>query len=372
KLASPSRLADVSWIRPGKVAWDWWNDWNISHVDFKSGINTPTYKYYIDFAAANGIEYIVMDEGWSVKYDLDKISDQINLQEIIDYGKQKNVGVILWATAHAFMGKLDQELPKYAKMGVKGFKVDFFDRDDQKMVEFVYELVKKAAENKLMIDMHGMFKPTGLQRTYPNAIGFEGVRGMENVKWANDDVPLYDVTLPFTRMMAGAMDYTPGAMRNSSKSNFRPINSMPMSQGTRCHQMAMYTVFEAPLGMLSDNPTAYQKEQECTNFIAKVPTVFDETVALDGKVGEYVALARRKEDTWYLGAMTNWNTRDLTIDFSFLGDGSYEAEVFQDGVNADRDATDYKREVLTVTKNTKQTVLLAPGGGWTARIYPKK
>lgn len=372
KLASPSRISDVSWIKPGKVAWDWWNDWNISHVDFKSGINTPTYKYYIDFAAANGIEYIVMDEGWSVKYDLDKISDQINLQEIIDYGKQKNVGVILWATAHAFMGKLDQELPKYAKMGVKGFKVDFFDRDDQKMVEFVYDLVKKAVENKLMIDMHGMFKPTGLQRTYPNAIGFEGVRGMENVKWANDDVPLYDVTLPFTRMMAGAMDYTPGAMRNSNKSNFRPINSMPMSQGTRCHQMAMYTVFEAPLGMLSDNPTAYQKEQECTNFIAKVPTVFDETVALDGKVGEYVALARRKGDTWYVGAMTNWNARDLTIDFSFLGDGSYEAEVFHDGVNADRDATDYKREVLTVTKNTKQTVLLAPGGGWTARIYPKK
>jgi alpha-glucosidase len=373
KLASPSRLADVSWIRPGKVAWDWWNDWNISHVDFKAGINTPTYKYYIDFAAAHGIEYIVMDEGWSVKYDLDKISDKINLQEIIDYGKQKNVGVILWATAHAFMGKLDEELPKYAAMGVKGFKVDFFDRDDQKMVSFIYDLVKKAADNKLMIDMHGMYKPTGLQRTYPNAIGFEGVRGMENVKWAaSDDVPRYDVTLPFIRMMAGAMDYTPGAMRNSNKSNFRPISSMPMSQGTRCHQMAMYTVFEAPLGMLSDNPTVYQKEPECTNFIAKVPTVFDETVALDGKVGEYIALARRKGDTWYVGAMTNWSPRDLALDFSFLGDGAYEAEVFRDGINSDRDATDYKRELITVTKNTKQAVSLAPGGGWTARIYPKK
>jgi alpha-glucosidase len=373
KLASPSRLTDVSWIRPGKVAWDWWNDWNISHVDFKAGINTPTYKYYIDFAAANGIEYIVMDEGWSVKYELDKISDKIDLQEIIDYGKQKNVGVILWATAHAFMGKLDEELPKYAKMGVKGFKVDFFDRDDQKMVAFIYDLVKKAADNKLMIDMHGMYKPTGLQRTYPNAIGFEGVRGMENMKWApNDDVPRYDVTLPFIRMMAGAMDYTPGAMRNSNKSNFRPVNSMPMSQGTRCHQMAMYTVFEAPLGMLSDNPTVYQKEQECTNFISKVPTVFDETVALDGKVGEYIALARRIGDTWYVGAMTNWNARDLTLDFSFLGNGTYEAEVFRDGVNADRDATDYKREVITVTKNTRQAVSLSPGGGWTARIYPKK
>jgi alpha-glucosidase len=373
KLASPSRVNDVSWIRPGKVAWDWWNDWNISHVDFKSGINTPTYKYYIDFAAANNIEYIVMDEGWSVKYDLDKISDKINLQEIIDYGKQKNVGVILWATAHAFMGKLDEELSKYAKMGVKGFKVDFFDRDDQKMVDFIYDLAKKGAEYKLMIDMHGMYKPTGLQRTYPNAIGFEGVRGMENVKWApNDDVPSYDVTLPYIRMMAGAMDYTPGAMRNSNKANFRPINSMPMSQGTRCHQMAMFTVFEAPLGMLSDNPTVYQKEQECTNFIAKVPTVFDETVALDGKVGEYLAIARRKNDTWYVGAMSNWNARDITIDFSFLGDGTYEAEIFKDGINADRDATDYKKEVITVTKNSKQTISLSNGGGWTARVYPKK
>jgi alpha-glucosidase len=373
KLASPSRVNDVSWIRPGKVAWDWWNDWNISHVDFKSGINTPTYKYYIDFAAANNIEYIVMDEGWSVNFDLDKISGKINLEEIISYGKQKNVGIILWATAYAFMGKLDEELSKYAKMGVKGFKVDFFDRDDQKMVEFIYDLAKKGAEYKLMIDMHGMYKPTGLQRTYPNAIGFEGVRGMENVKWApNDDVPRYDVTLPYIRMMAGAMDYTPGAMRNSNKANFRPINSMPMSQGTRCHQMAMYTVFEAPLGMLSDNPTVYKKEQECTSFIAKVPTVFDETVALDGKVGEYVVIARRKNDTWYVGAMTNWNARDITIDFSFLGDGTYEAEIFKDGINADRDATDYKREVLTFTKNSKETVSLFNGGGWTAKISLKK
>jgi alpha-glucosidase len=258
-------------------------------------------------------------------------------------------------------------------MGVKGFKVDFFDRDDQKMVDFIYDLAKKGAEYKLMIDMHGMYKPTGLQRTYPNAIGFEGVRGMENVKWApNDDVPRYDVTLPYIRMMAGAMDYTPGAMRNSNKANFRPINSIPMSQGTRCHQMAMYVVFEAPLGMLSDNPTIYQKEQECTNFIAKVPTEFDETVALDGKVGEYLAIARRKNDTWYVGAMSNWNARDITIDFSFLGDGTYEAEIFKDGINADRDATDYKKEVITVTKNSKQTISLSNGGGWTARVYPKK
>lgn len=373
KLASPSRLSDTSWIRPGKVAWDWWNDWNISHVDFKAGINTATYKYYIDFAAANNVEYIVMDEGWSETNDIAKVSPRINLQEILDHGKQKKIDVILWATWHALDGRLDEVFSKYSKLGVKGFKIDFFDRDDQKVVASIYEIAKKAAEYKLLVDLHGMYKPTGLQRTYPNVIGFEGVRGMENMKWApNDDVPRYDVTLPFIRMVAGAMDYTPGAMRNSNKASFRPINSMPMSQGTRCHQLAMYVVFEAPLGMLSDNPTAYQKEQECTNFIAKVPTVFDETVALDGRVGNYVAVARRKGETWYVGAMANWNPVDITIDFSFLGDGVYEAEIFKDGINAERDATDYKREILPVTKNTRQIISMLNGGGWAARVYPKK
>ncbi|WP_207495822.1 glycoside hydrolase family 97 protein [Aridibaculum aurantiacum] len=371
KLASPSRLDDISWIRPGKVAWDWWNDWNISHVDFRAGINTPTYKYYIDFAAANNIEYIVMDEGWSESTDIGKISPRINLQEIIDYGKQKNVDVILWATWYALNGRLDEVFSKYANMGVKGFKIDFLDRDDQKMVASTYEIARKAAAYKLLVDLHGIYKPTGLQRTYPNVIGFEGVRGLENAKWApSDDVPRYDVTLPFIRMMAGAVDYTPGAMRNATKANFRAIHSMPMSQGTRSHQLAMYIVFEAPLGMLSDNPTAYMKEQESTKFISAIPTVFDETVALDGKLGDYISIARRKGSTWYVGAMTNWNERDLTIDLSFLDDGVYEAEIFKDGINADRDATDYKREVLRVSKKDKLQPKLMAGGGWAA-IFQK-
>jgi alpha-glucosidase len=373
KLASPSRISDVAWIKPGKVAWDWWNDWNISHVDFKAGINTPTYKYYIDFAAAHHIEYIVMDEGWSVNNDITKISPVINLQEIIDYGKQKNVGVILWATWYALHDRLDEVFAQYANMGAKGFKIDFLDRDDQIMVASTYAIAQKAAAHKLMIDLHGMWKPTGLQRTYPNVIGFEGVRGMENVKWApDDDVPRYDVTLPYIRMMAGAMDYTPGAMRNANKANFKAIFANPMSQGTRCHQLAMYVVFEAPLGILSDNPTAYMREPECTQFIASVPTTFDETIALDGKVSEYISMARRKGDTWYVGAMTNWTGREVVIDLSFLGDGTYEAEIFNDGINAGRDATDYEREIITVTKNDKRTISLASGGGWAARIYPKK
>ena len=296
----------------------------------------------------------------------------MNLKEIIDYGKHKNVGVILWAGWYAVDQKMDEAFSKYAAMGVKGFKIDFMDRDDQPMVSSLFAIAKKAAEYKLIIDYHGMFKPTGLQRTYPNVVNFEGVKGLENNKWTpNDDVPEYDVMIPFIRMIAGPMDYTPGAMRNATKPYFRPLHSMPMSQGTRCHQLAMYVIFEAPLQMLADNPTAYMKEQECTDFIAGVPTVFDETVALDGKLGEYVAIARKKENSWYVGAMTNWNERDLTIDFSFLGEGNYEAVVFADGLNADRDATDYKKITSSITASTKMKIHLAPGGGFAMRITKK-
>jgi alpha-glucosidase len=364
KLAAPPRIADVSWIKPGKVAWDWWNNWNISHVDFRAGINTPTYKYYIDFAAVNRIEYIIMDEGWSVSTDMTKVSDKIDLEEIVEYGKKKGVGVILWATWYALTKQIDAVFEKYSMIGVKGFKIDFLDRDDQKMIASTYEIAEKAATYKLLIDYHGVYKPTGLQRTYPNVIGFEGVKGMENTKWARDDVPRYDVSIPFIRMMAGPMDYTPGAMKNANRENFRPIHAAPMSQGTRCHQLAMYVVFEEPLKMLSDNPTSYIKEQESTDFIARFPTTFDETVALDGRVGEYVAIARRRADTWYVGAMTNWTARELTLDFSFLPRGSYEAEIFKDGVNAGRDATDYKKEIIKIDSGDKVKIHLSTGGGW--------
>lgn len=371
KLAAPSRIADPSWIKPGKVAWDWWNDWNLTHVDFKAGINTPTYKHYIDFAATNKLEYVILDEGWSEETDILKPSVAIDLAALLAYGQQRGVGVILWANWHAISDKMDAAYAQYARMGVKGFKIDFLDRDDQKMVVSSYTLAQKAAENHLLIDFHGMHKPDGLQRTYPNVLNYEGVKGLENSKWTpNDDVPRYDVTLPFVRMLAGPMDYTPGAMRNASKSEFHPSNSLPMSQGTRCHQLAMYVVFEAPLQMLADSPSAYQKEPESTDFIAHMPTTFDQTVALAGQVGEYVALGRRKGDTWYVGAMSNWTARDLPLDCSFLGSGTYEAVIFQDGVNADRDATDYRREVRRVTAKDKLTLHLGSGGGWAARFYP--
>lgn len=372
KLASPSRLTDVSWIHPGTVAWDWWNNWNVTHVNFKAGINTPTYKYYIDFAAANKIRYIVMDEGWSVKNDLLKIVPEINLNEIVDYGKSKGVDVILWATWLDITRQMDQVFPLYSKMGVKGFKIDFFDRDDQVAIDSEYEIAKKAAENHLLVDYHGISKPTGLQRTYPNVVGYEGVKGLENYKWATEDQPRYAVSIPFIRMVAGPMDYTPGAMRNAIKENYRPLNDAPMSQGTRCQQLAMYVVYESPLQILADNPTIYTVEQECTDFITKVPSTFDETVALDGKVGEYAAIARKKGETWFVGAMSNWTPRELELDFSFLGAGTYQATVFKDGINADRDATDYKKEVIKISSGDKLKIQLAPGGGWAGRIEKLK
>jgi alpha-glucosidase len=372
KLASSPRIADVSWVQPGQVAWDWWNNWNVTHVDFKAGINTATYKYYIDFAAANKVKYIVMDEGWSDRNDLMSIVPDISLQEIVDYGKQKNVDVILWATWYRVSQQMKEAFPYYAKMGVKGFKIDFFDRDDQLVVASTYEIAKFAADNKLVVDYHGIYKPTGLQRTYPNVIGYEGVKGLENYKWANEDQPRYAVSIPFIRMLAGPMDYTPGAMRNATKSTFFPNNDNPMSKGTRCHQLAMYVIYDAPLQMLSDNPTIYMKEKESKDFIIQIPTTFDETVPLDGKVAEYVALARKKDDTWFAAAMTNWEARDLTLDLAFLPAGAYEAEIFSDGVNADRDATDYKKQIKKITSGEKLNIHLAPGGGWAARIYPVK
>jgi len=373
KLSALSQIADVSWIKPGKVAWDWWNDWNISKVDFKAGINTETYKYYIDFASKNHIEYVVLDEGWSEDTDLLKISPSMNIEELISYGKQKNVGIILWASWYAVNQVLDDAFSQYSKMGVKGFKIDFIDRDDQKMVKSLYNIAKKAASYNLIIDYHGMYKPTGIQRAYPNIVNFEGVKGLENAKWTpNDDMPHYETSIPFIRMLAGPMDYTPGAMRNATRADFRPSNSMPMSQGTRCHQLGMYVVFEAPLQMLADSPTAYMKEQESTNFISQIPTTFDETIALDGKVGEYVAIARKKGDKWFVGGLTNWSGMEMTIDLSFLDKGTYSAEIFKDGINAGKDATDYKREIVNVTSADKLKVNMANGGGFAIIISPKK
>lgn len=368
KLAAPPRLEDVSWVIPGQVAWDWWNNYNLTHVDFKAGMNTPTFLYFIDFAAANKARYIIIDAGWSDTFDLNQVNPAVDLEAILEYARGKNIGVILWAAWYTITQQMHEVFPKYARMGVKGWKIDFIDRDDQLAVATTYEIAKLAAENQLLVDYHGVFKPTGLQRTYPNVVGYEGVYGLENFKWADHDAPRYDVTIPFTRNMAGPMDYTPGAMTNATQADFKARSHAPMSKGTRCHQLAEYIIFEVPLQMLSDSPTAYMREQECTDFITSVPTIFDETVPLDGKVGEFVALARQKDGVWYVGAMSNWDARNLTLDFSFLAEGQYQAVVFKDGVNADREATDYKKEVITIHAGQRLPIQLSNGGGWAARI----
>ena len=371
KLASPSRLEDTSWIKPGKVAWDWWNDWNIYGVDFRAGINTETYKYYIDFAAENGIEYVILDEGWSESTNLLNIVPEIDLEEIIEYGKIKGVGIVLWAGWLPLNQQMDEVFEKYSRMGVKGYKIDFMNRDDQKMVNFYYKAAQKAAEYKQFVLYHGAYKPTGLSRTFPNVLSYEGVFGLEQVKWTDyHDFPEYDVTIPFIRNLAGPMDYTPGAMKNANRNNWRAVNSEPMSQGTRCHQLAMYVVFDSPFSMLCDNPSNYMREPECVEFIASVPTVFDVTFPLAGEVGEYVAVARQKGQVWYVGAMTNWNSREIELDLSFLGKGRFRATIFADGINADRAACDFTRKEVTINGDEKMKIEMKSGGGWAAIIQP--
>ncbi len=369
-LADESRIADASWIKPGKVAWDWWNNWNIAGVDFESGVNNDTYKYYIDFAASQGIEYVILDEGWAVnkKADLFQVIPEIDLQMLAKYADSKGVGLILWAGYIAFDRDMEAVCKHYSEMGIKGFKVDFMDRDDQVMTDFNNRAAEMAAKYHLILDLHGMYKPAGLNRTWPNVLNFEGVHGLEQMKWSDASVDQmeYDVTIPFIRQVAGPMDYTQGAMLNASKDNYRPCNSEPMSQGTRCHQLALYTVLESPFNMLCDSPTNYLREPESTQFIAEIPTVWDETVVLDGKMGEYIITARRSGDKWYIGAITDWNARDIKVDLSFLGDGEWKMKAFSDGVNAHRKGIDYKVTVSDVDSSVDLDVHMAPGGGWTA------
>ena len=372
RLAEPSRLADISWIRPGLAAWEWWNDWGLHGVGFEAGVNTPTYKHYVDFAARNGIEYLVMDDGWSKdKTDLmSGGSDRLDLDEVLRYAKEKGVGIILWAGFRAFDRDMEEVCRHYSALGVKGFKVDFMDRDDQQIAEFLYRGAATAAKYGLLLDYHGIYKPAGLQRTYPNVVNFEGVHGLEQMKWSEESVDqvTYDVTMPFIRMTAGPVDYTQGAMLNAAKGHFFPRRSEPMSQGTRCRQLAEYIVFHAPLSMLCDSPSNYDREPECTAFICGVPTVWDRTVALDGRLGEYAAVARCKGNVWYVGGLTGHEGRTVTLDLGFLGDGNFTAEIFCDGANAAKYGHDYQRVIRPLGTDRTLEITMAPAGGFALRI----
>jgi alpha-glucosidase len=369
QLSSPLKLEETEWIKPGKVAWDWWNANNIYGVDFVSGINTETYKYYIDFASSFGLEYIILDEGWSkTTTNVVECNPNIDVKELIRYGKEKNVGIILWLLWKPLDQNIAQIMNTYAQWGVKGIKVDFMQRSDQYMVKYYERVAMEAAKRKLLVDFHGAFKPSGLSRAYPNVLSHEGVRGMENCKWSKDITPEHDVTLPFTRMVAGPMDFTPGAMNNAQEDNFAIRFTLPMSQGTRCHQIAMYIVYESPLQMLCDNPSNYYRERECTSFIAQIPTVWDTTLVLNAEIADYIVIARKKDNKWYIGAMTDWTAREFELNFPFLSEGQHTIEIMQDGINANNNAIDYTKIVSSVTRGTSMRIKLAKGGGWAAII----
>lgn len=372
-LASPNRIGDTSWIKTGKVAWDWWNDWNLKGVPFKAGINMDTYKYYIDFASRNGLEFIVLDEGWydPKSGDMLTVIPELDLTELIAYGKSKGVEIVLWTVFNVLDSQLEAACKKYADMGIKGFKVDFLDRDDQTAVEMVYRIAEMTARYKLTLDLHGIYKPTGINRTYPHIINFESVFGMEEVKWTDikNNMPLYDVTFPYIRMMAGPVDYTPGAMRNATKADWRAMYYTPASMGTRCHQLAAYIVHDSPFTMLCDAPTNYLNEQECVDFIASLPVEVDSTFIASGELGKYIVTVRKKDVNWYIGGMTNWDERDVQLDFSFLPEGmSYTAVLFKDGVNANKQVEDYRKETIRIDKDSRLTLHLASGGGFAMKL----
>lgn len=370
-LSLPAALSDVSWIRPGKVAWSWWSGDFASNVDFKPGMNTATMMHYTDFAAEHHLEYLLIDGGWSAENDITRSIPAIDLPAILDHARARGVKVMLWVHWEALKKQMEEALSLYEKWGIAGVKIDFMNRDDQEMVNFYEETARKAAAHHLVVDWHGAYKPTGMSRTYPNVLNYEAVQGMEYSKGFYLTTPEHDVTIPFTRMLAGPMDYTPGCFNNATKAQFRPREVQPMCQGTRAHQLAMYVVFLSPLEMLSDYPESYDHNPGM-EFLDRVPTVWDETRVLNGEPAKYISLARRHEQVWYLGAMTNWDDRDLDIPMSFLSSGVYAAEIFADGLDADKVATSLQVIRKRILADETLHIHLAPGGGAAAIFTPVK
>jgi alpha-glucosidase len=361
-LSPPSVLKNTSWIEPGKAAWDWWSGDYDTGVSFKPGMNTATIEHYIDFASTHELQYMLIDAGWSPKNDILHWVPAVNLPEILKYARKKHVKILLWMHWTNVKRQIDQAFPLYEKWGVAGVKIDFMNRDDQEMVNFYEEMVRKAAAHHLVVDLHGAFKPTGLRRTYPNLLTREAVMGMEYSKWSRRVTPVHDVTLPFTRMLAGPFDYTPGCFNNATEAQFVPRMVDPMCQGTRAHQLAMYAVFFSPLAMLADYPEDYDNNTGM-EFLERVPTVWDETRVLNGEPAEYVTIARRKHGAWYLGSMTNWSPRDLTIPLSFLGARQYLEEIFADGPDAAQNPKSVTYNKQWVKSTDSLALHLAPGGG---------
>ena len=371
QLASPSVTQDTDWIKPGKISWDWWSTLNVYGVDFKAGVNTDTYKYFIDFASKYGIEYILLDEGWSAgTWNIKEPIPGLDIPELVRYGKERNVGLVLWTLWNPLDKELDEILDVYEKWGIKGIKVDFMQRSDQYMVNFYERVGKAAMERKLLVDFHGSFKPSGLQKKYPNVMTFEGVLGLEHDKDSRDINPVHDLILPFTRMVAGPMDYTPGAVNNATAEDFYINFVHPISLSTRAHQAALYVVYESPLQMLADSPSNYYKAPEFASFISRIPTIWEDTKAITAKIGEQLVIARKNGKNWYLAGLTDWNARNIEVKLDFLEASKYKMEIFKDGVNADVYASDFKTEEVMVSKDELINITMAKGGGWAAILTP--
>jgi alpha-glucosidase len=367
-LATSNVLKDVSWIKPGVVMFDWWAKNNVFGVDFKAGVNTETAKYFIDYCAEMGFRYFLFDDGWCAKEDLLHEVDGLDMAEVTAYAKTKGVDVMLWVIWHALENQWDEAFDLFEKWGIKGIKMDFMNRDDQQMVEFFEAVAKKAAEKKMVVNYHGAYKPCGLRRKYPNVLTREALIEFEYNGWTSDANPLHHNLLPYLRGFTGPMDYIPATMRNSTKDNFRPLGDYPMGIGTRAHAMALFVILNSPMTMLPDAPSDYKREQECTDFIAKIPVEWDETKLLKGKIAKYTVMARRSGTDWFIGAITNYDPRTLELETNFLKPGKYRLEAIQDGINAGTRAEDYKKVETEFTAGEKLKLTLASGGGWVARV----
>jgi alpha-glucosidase len=369
-LSTPNVIKDVSWIKPGVVMFDWWAKNNIYGVDFKAGINTETAKYFIDYCAEQGFRYFLFDDGWCAKEDLLHEVEGLDMAKVTAYAKTKGVDVMLWVFWQSLQRQWDEAFDLFEKWGVKGIKMDFMNRDDQQMVEFYEAVAKKAAEKEMVVNYHGAYKPSGLRRKYPNVLTREALIEFEYNGWTKEVSPAHDNILPYLRGFTGPMDYIPATMRNSTKDNFRPIGDYPMGQGTRAHAIALFVILNSPMTMLPDAPSDYKREKECTDFIAKIPVEWDETILLQGKIEKYTVMARRSGNNWFVGAITNWDPRNLELYTDFLPPGKYKLEAIHDGINANSRAEDYKRVEMEFNAGDQLTLNLASGGGWVARIVP--
>ena len=369
-LASPCALEDHSWIKPGVVMFDWWAKKYVYGVDFKSGINTETAKYFIDFCAAQGFRYFLFDDGWCPKDDLLSVKPGLDMEEVTSYAAEKGVDIMLWVIWHALERQWDDAFEQFERWGIKGIKMDFMNRDDQKMVQFYEDVARKSAEHKMVLNFHGAYKPSGLRRKYPNVLTREALIEFEYNGWTDHVSPEHDNILPYIRGFTGPMDYIPATTRNATKSSFRKAGDYPMGQGTRAHAMALFVILNSPMTMLPDSPSDYYREQECTDFLAEIPVEWDETILLKGKIGRYTIMGRRAGDEWFVGATTDWSPRKLTLDTEFLDAGKWQVEIISDGINADTRAEDYKRSAIYIQKGDRIELDMAPGGGWVARFTP--